>query len=270
MTQQTQTPTRKIVHIDEDKCDGCGLCVPSCAEGAIQIIDGKARLLAENLCDGLGACLGECPKDAIRIEERPAEAFDEQAVHEHLKSQAPQPPAPAPADDNHAVRPEEAPAPRPFAGCPGKAMRQFSPPPAETGTTVSAASTASRLGHWPVQLKLLPESGELWDGADVLLAADCAPAAMGDFHQRLLAGKTLALACPKLDDAEFYVEKLAGVLAGNDLASLTVVRMEVPCCGGLVKIVRQAMQRAGVNVPLTVVNVSVEGGVKDINGVPVG
>ena len=226
---------RKIVRIDEEKCDGCGLCAPSCAEGAIKIIDGKARLLAENLCDGLGACLGECPRGAISIEERSAEGYDEQEVHRMKHADS-------------------------AGGCPGSRMRMHErPQAARTEASPAAARPPSRLGHWPVQLTLLPESGPLWDKADLLFAADCAPFALADFHERLLAGKTLAVACPKLDDADAYVAKLARIFANNDVRSVTVVRMEVPCCGGLERIVALALAEAGKKIPTRSVVVDVRG-----------
>jgi len=234
--------TRKIVHIDEEKCDGCGLCVPSCAEGAIRIVNGKAKLLAENLCDGLGACLGECPKGAIKIEERAAEEFDEAAVEKHLGRK------PAPIH-----------APPPMGGCPGSMARSFKPAAAPAQAPCAAGEGRSELTHWPVQLTLLPASGPLWDGADLLLAADCAAYAMAGFHERLLKGRTLALACPKLDDAGAYVEKLGHILAHNDVRSITIARMEVPCCGGLEHIVREAMRNSGKNIPATSVVVSIRG-----------
>lgn len=269
MTHSTR-PMRKIVHIDEEKCDGCGACVPSCAEGAIQVVDGKARLVAENLCDGLGNCLGTCPKDAIRIEERPADEFDEQAVEAHLaggKAQAGGCPG---AGARTLDRTDTAPASVP-TGCPGTMMRKLqalsgdapavsrSAPSPPTSEPPAAASGASALGHWPVQLHLLPEAGDLWRDADVLLAADCTAYAMGDFHSRLLGGRTLAVACPKLDDTGAYVGKLARILAGNEVRSLTIARMEVPCCGGLEQIVRTAREQAGSEVPVEVVVISVRG-----------
>ncbi len=200
---------RHIVKIDEKKCNGCGECIPTCAEGAIQIIDGKARLVAENLCDGLGACLGHCPQGAIAVEEREAEAFDETAVE--------------------AARQEA------FCGCPGAQARTL---PSES------PSQTSRLTHWPVQLHLLPVQGPMWQDADVLITADCVPFAMADYHDRLLAGHTVAVGCPKLDDASAYVRKLSEILSRNRVRSITVVRMEVPCCAGLVRAVRQATDAA--------------------------
>ncbi|MFP3937542.1 MAG: ATP-binding protein [Phycisphaerae bacterium] len=249
MTRKNPAKTRSIVHIDEDKCDGCGLCVPACAEGAIQIIDGKARLVAENLCDGLGACLGNCPKGAITIEERPAEEFDPQAVEARQKQDAAE--QSQPSDDE------------PLAcGCPGTAMRKLATaerPKAPQHSGGGGSQVKSRLGHWPVQLALLPEQGDIWADADVLLSADCVAHALPDFHERLLAGRSLAVACPKLDDSADYVEKLARIFSGNDVRSVTVARMEVPCCGGLVEIARRALARAGSDAPLWIIEISVDG-----------
>jgi len=265
---------REIVHIDEEKCDGCGLCVPSCQEGAIQIIDGKAKLLAENLCDGLGNCLGECPQGAITIEQRQAEAFDEQAVEEHLGRQLAEPYEPPTPTGAPAAEAEEAPAAKLPCGCPSTLMRKLQDEdeqtPAAPAAEAAAGPRTSKLRQFPVQLTLLPERGDVWADADVLLAADCVGFCMPDFHEKLLAGKTLAVACPKLDDAGAYVEKLARVLAGNRVKSITVARMEVPCCGGLGRIVKAAMDKAGANVPVTEVIVSTKGRLKSVNGVNVG
>jgi NAD-dependent dihydropyrimidine dehydrogenase PreA subunit len=256
--------TRKIVRIDEDKCDGCGLCVPDCAEGAIQVVDGKARLVAENLCDGLGNCLGTCPNDAITIEERPADEFDEQAVAAHGRRLGAGE-AETPAGPPSGQKPGNLP-----CGCPGTMMRKLSPSTAPAAASrdgpCQTAPRPSRLGQWPVQLTLLPTSGSIWQDADVLMAADCVGFAMPDFHERLLEGKTLAVACPKLDDVEPYVGKLAAVFANNSIRSVTVARMEVPCCGGLEQIVRAAMEKAGVTIPLTVVVVGAEGRVLAVSG----
>ena len=242
--------TRKIVRIDEDKCDGCGLCVPDCAEGAIQIIDGKARLLAENLCDGLGNCLGACPNGAITIEEQPADEFDEAAVRLHLAQHA-------------ADKSDELP-----CGCPGTMMRKLNPGTPPPGSAKSGAcedaSRPSRLGHWPVQLALLPADGDIWNDANVLIAADCVAFAMPDFHDRLLNGekRTLAIACPKLDDIQPYIGKLASIFANNTIRSLTVAHMEVPCCSGIVALVKEALQRAGqTDIPLRNVTVGINGSI---------
>ena len=249
---------REIVLIDPDKCDGCGLCIPSCAEGAIELIDGKAVLSADNLCDGLGNCLGVCPKDAITIEHRQADAFDEAAVEQHLTDAPPAEPAGCPSAAAGPSGPKK--------GCPGSMLRKLA---GGGGASAPAAGPSpSRLEQWPVQLTLLPEKSDLWNGADVLIAADCAAFAMGDFHQRLLPGKTLAIACPKLDDPEAYIEKLARIFAANTLTSITVARMEVPCCG-LDVIVRKALEAAEASVPLTIITLSVAGEMLDINGVAV-
>ncbi len=250
---------RKIVKIDEEKCNGCGLCVPDCAEGAIQVIDGKARLLAENLCDGLGNCLGTCPQDAITIEDRPADEFDEQAVKVHLRQIDEK--APTGKDDKTDKLP---------CGCPGTMMRKLANP-SEADQKAPAEGTTprrSQLGQWPVQLTLLPVASDIWKDADVLIAADCVSYAMADFHERLLAGKTLAIACPKLDDTQPYVEKLASVFAQNNIKSITVARMEVPCCG-IDYIVQQAMEQAGVTIPIKVAIVSVTGEIKSENRVAI-
>lgn len=259
---------RKIVTIDEGKCNGCGLCVPSCAEGAIRIIDGKARLVADNLCDGLGNCLGKCPQDAITVEERPADDFDERAVHEHLAGSG--------DDRMHGKTTHEGVAhggcpgsalrmlggSAAMGGCPGSAMRQMkSPRPAVAAAT--GGLRQSQLGHWPVQLALVPMGGAIWRDADVLIAADCVPFAYPDFHEKLLAARTLAIACPKLDDVEPYVQKLAAIFANNTVRSVTVAHMEVPCCGGIVYAVREALQQSGRDdIELHDVTIGIDGSLK--------
>ena len=253
----TALATRKIVHIDEDKCDGCGLCVPNCAEGAIKIINGKAKLVADNLCDGLGACLGHCPQGAITIEERPADAFDEQAVHHHLHAPAaPAKPAPAPA-------PTPAPAHQHHSGgCPGSRMRVLptAPRPMQPSPARPAGPGASRLSQWPVQLALVPTGGPIWQDADVLIAADCVPFAYPDFHEKMLAGKRLAIACPKLDDVRPYVEKLAQIFANNSIRSVTVAHMQVPCCSGIVRVVHMALAMSGkTDIELHDITIGIDG-----------
>ncbi len=230
--------TRQIVHIDEKLCDGCGVCVPGCAEGAIQIIDGKARLVAENLCDGIGNCLGTCPQGAITIEEREADAFDEVAVEAHLATAAP------------AAAPAPAPAPAPTAcGCPGSMTRTLQPSvdtaSATATTDETAGSAPSHLSHWPVQLTLLPPQGPLWENADVLIAADCVAVALPELHARLIKGRTVAIGCPKLDDLQSYVQKMTHIFKSNPIKSVTVAYMEVPCCAGIVQGVQQALQASG-------------------------
>ncbi len=253
---------RKMVKIDEEKCNGCGLCVPSCAEGAIQIIDGKARLVADNLCDGLGACLGDCPLDAITIEEREADEFDEAAVEEHLHTigREPQPHAhahghaagPSGGCPSAAVQSFAAPA----GGCPSARLMQFDKPAA---AEPAAVSRPSRLAQWPIQLHLVPPTAPFFRNADVLLAADCAPFAYADFQEDLLKGKALAIACPKLDNTEPYVEKLTAMITQSNIRSLTVVHMEVPCCNGLIFMARQAIANSGRDIPLETVRIGIRG-----------
>ena len=267
------TKVRKIVKIDAAKCNGCGLCIPNCAEGAIKAIDGKARLIGDNLCDGLGNCLGTCPLYAITIEERSAEEFDEHAVRGNPSPLKPEGRARVnPAGHVTLTRPFGPPSPfkgegssgpgagEPLAcGCPGSMLRQLAPKGNCADPAAAGAPQPSRLGQWPVQLTLLPAAGPIWQDADVLISADCVAFAMGDFHERLLAGKTLAIACPKLDDVGPYIEKLTTVFAGNDIRSITVAHMEVPCCGGIVIAVRAALERSGKNIPLRDVTVGVDG-----------
>lgn len=236
---------RKIVRIDEDKCDGCGLCVPDCAEGAIQVIDGKAKLLADNLCDGFGNCLGVCPQDAITIEERPADEFDEAAVAAVVAAAA------------AAAAPEPAGMP---CGCPGTMARALSPESPESKPPAGPTGRKSQLGHWPVQLTLVPPAGDMWKDADVLIAADCVAFAMPDFHERLLAGKAVAIACPKLDDVSLYIDKLTRIFADNPIRSVTVAHMEVPCCTGIVMVTQTALENSGrTDIPLTDITVGIDG-----------
>ena len=245
---------RKIVHIDEDKCNGCGLCVPSCAEGAIRIVNGKAVLAADNLCDGLGACLGECPQDAIRIIERAADEFDEVAVEKHLEEiggQIPGAPGRREASiTNHAVH---------HGGCPGAGvMTMTAPQPA--GET---AARPSRLGQWPVQLHLVPVNAPFFRNADLLIAADCVPFAYAGFHEDFLKGKAVVIGCPKLDDNRFYLEKLTEIFRSSAISSITVVRMEVPCCGGIVMAARQALAASGKEIPFSEITIGIDGKVRD-------
>jgi len=230
---------RKIVKIDEDLCNGCGDCIINCPEGALQIVDGKARLVKESYCDGLGVCIGKCPLGAITIEEREVEAFDEEAVAKHMAE-----------SHEHA-------APHPHSGgCPGSAVRQMKP----SACCDSAGETPSQLTHWPVQLTLVQPMAPFLENADVLLVADCVPFALADFHQRFLrGGNPVLVACPKLDDTEPYVQKLKAMLEESSLRSLTIVHMEVPCCSGLCAIVETAVKAAGKSVPVKEVTISIDG-----------
>ncbi len=269
---------RKIVKIDEDLCDGCGDCVPSCAEGAIKIIDGKAKLVGDNLCDGLGACLGDCPQGAITVEEREADSFDEEAVAVHLAK----PTAPGPG-------PMDIPLMAPAGGCPGSQVREFAacptppsagglgslgpmasgpmaPGPMAPGPMASGpgAPTESALRQWPVQMHLIPPTAPFLRGANLLLAADCSVVAAPDFHQRFLAGKALAMACPKLDHSnEAYREKLTAMIDEGGIDMLTVVIMEVPCCTSLATVAREAAEKAKRKVPVKRMVMSVQGEVFD-------
>lgn len=237
---------RKIVSIDEEKCDGCGQCVPACVEGAIQIIDGTARLVSETYCDGLGACLGECPNDAISIEEREADEFDEEAANAHVKS-------------GQAVSGDAAAAPG--ASCPGSAPRviercELVDMKGEPG---GESEAQSRLGNWPVQLQLVPPKAPYFEGAHLLVAADCVPFAFADFHDKLLTDRVLIIGCPKLDSFEFYRKKLAQIFIQNDIKAIDVAYMEVPCCFGLVHLVHESLKESGKKIPLTLVKVGIKG-----------
>jgi len=220
---------RKIIKIDEGLCDGCGECVPGCAEGAIQIVDGKARLVSENYCDGLGACLGECPNGAITMVEREAEDFDEEAVELYLKDK------------------EEKPVDVPLAcGCPSTQVQTFAP-------------SVSNLSHWPVQINLVPPSAPFLKGADLLVAADCTAVAYANFHQDFLNGKVLMIGCPKFDDVEGYIQKFTEIFKLADIKTITALVMEVPCCLGLPVILQRAMMDASKEIPIEEIVISTRG-----------
>lgn len=243
-------PVRKVIRIDEEKCDGCGDCVTSCAEGAIAVIDGKARLVSDVYCDGLGACLGHCHQGAINIEEREAEEFDQVKTREHLgplrnrKSE----PGPLPLAD---VPPQ----------CPGSMIRSLGSKAAASwnGDGARIAPQPSELMNWPVQLTLVSPNAPYFQGADLLLVADCVPFACADFHQRFLRGKPVIIGCPKLDQAEFYVKKLAEILRAAEPKSITVIHVEVPCCSGLTRIAQYARGMAESDIPLEDVTVRIGG-----------
>ncbi|MBI5240912.1 MAG: 4Fe-4S binding protein [Elusimicrobia bacterium] len=234
---------RKIIRIDESKCDGCGLCASACAEGAIRIIDGKARLVSETYCDGLGACLGECPRGALTIEEREALVFDEEAVKEHMKKEKP-------AEHTHAAH---------HGGCPSARMMDFGQVKVQGGSTAPAASA---LTHWPVQLHLISPAAPYFEKADVVLAADCVAYALGGFHESYLKGRRLSIACPKLDaDQDEYVEKVRSLIDDAKINTLTVMIMQVPCCSGLLAMAKSAAARAKRKVPVKAVVVGLKGDV---------
>jgi ferredoxin len=221
--------TRQIIVIDEGKCDGCGLCADACHEGAIAIIDGKAKLVSESYCDGLGDCIGECPRGAITFETREAEAYDEEAVKRHMATKDPLP-----------------------CGCPGPATRP-------------SGSRPSLLRNWPTQLKLVPLNAPYLEGANLVLASDCSPFAFASFHETFLAGenKVLLNACPKLDDSDFYRLKLTQMIEAARPRSIQVIRMEVPCCGGLTGIVEDAVAVARQDITVRITTLSVEGQILD-------
>lgn len=230
---------RKIIHIDEEKCNGCGACANACHEGAIGMVAGKAKLLRDDYCDGLGNCLPACPTGAITFEEREAAAYDEAAVQAHKAQKA---------------------APTPGCACPGSRSRQIAH--GEEAAFSAPVQETSELRQWPVQIKLAPLRAPYFDGAKLLVAADCSAYAYAGFHRDFIRGKVTLVGCPKLDGVD-YSEKLTEILKQNDIQSVTVVRMEVPCCGGLEMAVKEALQKSGKFIPWQVVTLSVDGKILD-------
>jgi len=241
---------RKIIEIDEEKCDGCGQCVLACAEGSLEIIDGKARVISDNLCDGLGACIGECPQDALEIIEREAAEFDEEAVEKHLETREP-------------VAPAAGPVSAPSGGCPSARLQVFQPAGGDCQSAnapfVQVGGAASELMHWPVQIRLIPPTAPFLKGADILVVADCVPIAFPSLHQEFMKGRVVMVGCPKFDDAQSYMDKFAEIFTGAGVKSITTVMMEVPCCSGLSAIVRKALDRSGQSIPLEEVTISTKG-----------
>ena len=234
---------RKIIEIDPELCDGCGQCVPSCAEGAIQIVDGKAMLVAEKYCDGLGACLGECPTGALKIIEREAEDFDEHAVEEHLKTiEQTQPAASTIA-----------------CGCPSAQVQSFGPVQRPSYKPLEPMDRVSALTHWPVKIKLVPPNAPFLKNADLLVLADCGPIAYSQVHEELMPGKVVLIGCPKFDDVQEHIEKFAEIFRKADIHTVTTVIMEVPCCAGLAYIVEKGMAAAGKRIPHEQVVLSTRG-----------
>ena len=230
---------RKIVKIDEEKCNGCGDCIPNCAEGALKIVDGKARIVKDMYCDGLGACLGHCPQDAIEIIEREAEEFDEEAVHEYLEEQKALEIAPA-------------------CNC-GSTHAMHEPVEEKTEETPDQASS---LRQWPIQLNLVPIKAPYWKDADLLVMADCVAVSYPDLHKTLLKGKRVAIGCPKFDNGQHYLDKLTEILKQNDIRSMTVAIMEVQCCRGLERITEMALKASGKMIPTQNLVVSIKGDVQ--------
>ncbi|MBD3164630.1 4Fe-4S ferredoxin [Candidatus Woesearchaeota archaeon] len=273
---------RKIVKINEDKCNGCALCIPNCHEGALQMIDGKARLISDLFCDGLGACIGHCPQGAITTEEREAEPYDEKKVMkeniipkgeniikahlEHLREHG--------ADEylkdaleyleekgmENPMKDRKMEMKNKFCGCPGSKEMDFS----GEGETISGeGKRASQLRQWPVQLHLISTHAPYYQGKDLLLAADCTAYALGDFHKDLLKGRSLAIACPKLDEAQdVYLEKLTRLIDDSKINTLTVAIMEVPCCSGLLQLAKNALEKSGRKIPIKAIIVGIHGDVK--------
>lgn len=231
---------RRIVKINEERCSGCGLCAEACHEGAIGMVDGKAKLLRDDYCDGLGDCLPACPADAISFEEREALPYDHEAVAAAM-----------------AARKQAA---EPARSCPGGECKSV-----ESSAGEGAAKLPGRLGHWPVQIKLLPVNAKFFDDAHILIAADCSAYAYGNFHEDFIKGRAVLIGCPKLDNYD-YSEKLAAIFAANNVRSVTLARMFVPCCGGMEAAVKKALQSCGKNIPLRIVTIGADGAIlKDVH-----
>lgn len=280
---------REIIRIDEEKCNGCGLCIPNCPEGALQIIDGKARLISDLFCDGLGACIGHCPEGAITVEKREAQPYDERKVMEniikqgtnvikahllHLKDHGEfkflREAIDFLAEKNIAISPKE------FLqtehahihaspSCPGAQVMDFTAQEdhEEAGTK---QKRTTKLKQWPVQIKLVPPIAPYLNNSDLLIAADCVPFAYPDFHDDFLKGKIVLIGCPKLDDAQYYVDKITQILQQNNIESITVLHMEVPCCFGMMQLVKNAIAASGKEIPLEDITIGIKGDIKAGSG----
>ncbi|MFH1848119.1 MAG: 4Fe-4S binding protein [Candidatus Omnitrophota bacterium] len=273
---------RKIIKINEEKCNGCGKCIPNCPEGALQIIDKKARLISDLFCDGLGACIGHCPEGAIIVEEREAEAYSEEKVMENiikqgknvikahllhlkehgediylrkaievLKKKGVEVPRLGDTAHIHQHHHEGA--------CPGSKVMDLGRPKGAGKEKGDCCSVGSQLGQWPVQMMLVPAHAPYFRGADLLIAADCVPFAYAGFHRDLLSGKVLLIGCPKLDDAEYYQEKLTQIFKDNDIKSVTCAHMEVPCCFGMVQVIKAALKDSGKDMPFKDITIGIKG-----------
>ena len=280
--------TRNIIDIDEERCNGCGLCIPNCPEGALQIIDNKARMVSDLFCDGLGACIGHCPEGAISIEKREAEPYNERRVMENVAEQGENVirahldhleshgetgymeealaflkekgiPVPGNESSDEPEKEEEEEKEKLPCGCAGSAVMDLREEGKCCGVEPSQERRVSRLSQWPVQIKLVPPQAPYFQGADLIIAADCVPFAYPEFHEDLLRGKILLVGCPKLDDANFYREKISHILMVNDIGSITVAHMEVPCCFGLIELVENAVKSAEKDIPVETVKISIRG-----------
>ncbi len=246
---------RKIITINEELCDGCGNCVSACSEGALQIVDGKAKLVKEDFCDGFGDCIGECPTGALKIEEKESKPFDEEATKEYLlKTEGKEAIwRMEEAQRKHEVK-EHKPMP---CGCPGSMVQTLHRQ--ETTTLLSPQKIQSQLRNWPIQIALLPLKAPYYENTDLLVAADCCAYAYGGFHNDFIKGHTLAIGCPKLDNANAYKEKLATILSENNIESVTVTYMEVPCCMGLIRLVKEAVRQTGKDIPIKRIQIGIRG-----------
>lgn len=240
---------RKLIHIDEELCNGCGECVPGCAEGALQIIDGKARLVAEKFCDGLGACLGECPTGALTVKDVETEDFDPEAVRELLKAQGRNVPDHMPSPESLRLDSTAAKI-APKSGCGSSKIMEFTPcQQANVPTDIDNEAGQSHLTHWPVQIRLVQPDAPFLKGANLLLTADCVAVSMPGYHERFLPGRKVLMGCPKFDDVDLYIERLTAIFATSGLKSITLLEMEVPCCSNMSKITAQALKKSGVDIP---------------------
>jgi Fe-S-cluster-containing hydrogenase component 2 len=233
--------TRKIIEIDDELCTGCGECVPDCAEGSLEIVDGKARLVADKLCDGLGACLKSCPTGALTIVEREADDFDEDAVHAFL------------AEKNNRKN-------TPAMGCPSARLQSLQPSPCEAANA-PGSQTGSALSHWPIQIRLIPPAAPFLENSDLLVAADCTAVSYPDVNRNFVKGRVVMMGCPKFDDAPMYVGRFTEIFQQRKINSVTILIMEVPCCSAMLQIIKKARDDAGSSVPVRQVVISTQGNI---------